>query len=68
MAITSFEIVQVPFAEAYPPSVQIRTEFFNAFNHPNFETPQDVIDGPNFGRVTGADRPREIQIGIKLIF
>ncbi len=49
-------------------NVQIRAEFFNAFNHPNFETPQDVIDGPNFGRVTGADRPREIQFGIKVIF
>jgi hypothetical protein len=49
--------------------LQLRGEFLNAFNHPQFNNP--VLDpaSSNFGRVTSqANLPRNIQLGIKLIF
>lgn len=62
------------------PRLQFRTEFFNAFNHTQFESidttfvpVQDVAGSPNssssaFGSVSGARAPREIQFALKLIF
>jgi hypothetical protein len=49
--------------------LQLRGEFLNAFNHPQFNNP--VLDplSSNFGRITSqANLPRNIQLGIKLIF
>jgi hypothetical protein len=48
--------------------LQVRGEFFNAFNHPNWSAPGRDLGGGNFGRVTGAADPRIIQFGLKLIF
>jgi len=49
-------------------NLQFRAEFFNFLNNANFFRPGGTIDGANFGVITGADRPREIQFGLKLIF
>ncbi|MCP5118441.1 MAG: hypothetical protein GY953_47120 [bacterium] len=49
--------------------VQFRTEFFNAFNKPNFSNPyttQRVTS--RFGGIEGAADPRIIQFGLKLLF
>lgn len=55
--------------------LQLRGEFFNAFNHTNFGT--DALSGgglgtntdlSDFGQVVSAHDPREIQLGGKLIF
>lgn len=49
--------------------LQLRGEFLNAFNHPQFNNP--VLDpaSSNFGRITSqANLPRNVQLGIKLIF
>lgn len=56
--------------------IQFRAEFFNLFNHPNFNLPDRVFipgpDGrninPNFGVITTAKNSRQIQFGLKLIF
>ena len=61
--------------------LQFRTEFFNAFNHPNFANPSANISSPgSFGKVTntlapilgtdsgGPGDPREIQFALKLYF
>jgi hypothetical protein len=48
--------------------LQVRGEFFNAFNHPNWSAPGRDLGGGNFGRVTGAADPRIIQFGLKLVF
>ena len=53
-----------------------RAEFFNIFNHPNFNLPDRVfVPGgsgrnvnPNFGQITSAKLPRVIQFGLKLTF
>jgi hypothetical protein len=57
-------------------NLQFRAEFFNLFNHPNFNLPDRVFipgaDGrninPNFGVITTAKNSRQIQFGLKLIF
>ena len=56
-----------PFGEGK--RIELRTEWFNAFNHPTFGTPGRVMNNPNFGVVTGTALPeRNIQFGLKIIF
>ncbi|MFM8396029.1 MAG: hypothetical protein ACKOB4_19085, partial [Acidobacteriota bacterium] len=48
---------------------QLRGEFLNAFNTPNFANPNLSPNSSSFGRITGQNNlPRNIQIGLKLIF
>jgi hypothetical protein len=48
---------------------QLRGEFLNAFNHPQFDNPNTDPTSTNFGKVTSQNNlPRNIQIGLKLIF
>jgi hypothetical protein len=53
--------------------LQLRGEVFNLLNHPDFDIPNHVFGGPNFGQVLSSnaygDRPpRQIQVGAKYIF
>ena len=47
---------------------QFRAEFFNAFNHPNFDFPNRNFGTKNFGRIFAAQFSRQIQFGFKFIF
>ena len=47
---------------------QIRFEFYNLFNHPNFQNIQGNVTAGNFGQVTGQTLPRWWQIGGKISF
>ncbi|MBN2319342.1 MAG: carboxypeptidase regulatory-like domain-containing protein [Acidobacteria bacterium] len=49
-------------------SLQFRTEFFNAFNHTNFDLPDGFFGSPSFGTINSAQDPRTIQFGLKIIF
>jgi len=49
-------------------NLQLRAEFFNLFNHPNFGLPDNFVGSPSFGRVFSAESPRRIQFGVKLLF
>ncbi len=49
-------------------NLQFRTEFFNAFNHVNFNLPDSFFGSPTFGQILSAQSPRRIQFGLKLIF
>ena len=57
--------------------LQFRSEFFNALNRVNFISPRQHgpqpftdVDNPNFGKyaVLGAQDPRTLQFGLKLLF
>ncbi len=49
--------------------LQLRGEFLNAFNKVIFDNPNLTPNNTNFGKVTGqANLPRDVQIGLKIIF
>ena len=49
-------------------NLQLRAEFFNLFNHPNFNLPDNFLGSPTFGQILSAQSPRHIQFGVKLLF
>jgi hypothetical protein len=48
--------------------VRFRGEFFNIFNHTQFELPQGDIINSSFGFVTSARDPRIGQLAMKFLF
>ncbi|MGH8246648.1 MAG: hypothetical protein ACREUU_09475, partial [Gammaproteobacteria bacterium] len=48
--------------------VQLRGEFFNAFNQVNFNAPDRQRTSSNFGRIRGAGAGRVVQLALKLIW
>jgi Carboxypeptidase regulatory-like domain/TonB-dependent Receptor Plug Domain len=48
--------------------LQFRGEFFNAFNHTNFDAVTVNIDSASAGQVTSTHDPRQIQLGGKFYF
>jgi hypothetical protein len=60
-------IKNFPFSETT--RLQFRGEFLNAFNHPQFNNPNLDPTSSNFGKITSqANLPRNVQLGVKLIF
>jgi hypothetical protein len=49
-------------------NLQFRAEFFNIFNHANFNGINTTFGSGAFGRVTSARDPRIVQLGLKLGF
>jgi hypothetical protein len=51
-------------------TLQFRTEFFNAFNHPQFNNPAVVdVSKSTFGQITSASvSPRLLQFALKYAF
>lgn len=49
--------------------IEMRIEFFNLFNHTQFDAPGTDVHSPSsFGIVSGAAAPRIIQLGVKILF
>ena len=49
--------------------VQFRGEFFNLFNHPQFDLPNASIGNPNAGRISATvGTPRDIQLSLRFQF
>ena len=49
--------------------VQFRSEFFNVFNHPQFDLPNANIGSAVAGTISGTvGTPRDIQFGLRLVF
>lgn len=48
--------------------LQFRGEMFNAFNTPQFRTPNTTFGNPAFGAISNARPGRTAQLGLKLYF
>src|SRR5262249_28942007 len=49
--------------------LQFRSEFFNLFNHPQFDLPNTTIGSPSAGRITATvGTPRDIQFSLRASF
>ena len=48
--------------------LQVRADVFNVLNIKNYNNPQTNMNNADFGRITGAGRPRVFQFGARLTF
>jgi hypothetical protein len=54
------------FHERY--RVQLRGEFYNTFNHPNFKNPNTTLGNVNYGRITSDNGARVLEVALRLFF
>jgi hypothetical protein len=48
--------------------LEIRGDFFNLFNHAEFNNPETNMGSSKFGQVTDTADPRIIQVAVRLSF
>jgi hypothetical protein len=48
--------------------LEFRWEVFNLFDRANFNLPNRIFGNPNFGRISSAKNPREMQFGVRFAF
>ena len=58
---------QFVFSETRGSKLEFRAEFFNAFNHTEFNNVSNTFTNGDFGAVTSAHDPREIQLRIEAV-
>jgi hypothetical protein len=56
------------FSEARGSRLELRLETFNAFNHTQFQNISTSFSDSRFGQVTSTYNPRNVQLGVKLMF
>ncbi len=66
-ANTDFTLMK-DFIVREPVRVQLRGEFFNVFNQVNFSAPNTLVSSGAYGRITGANDGRVIQLALKVIW
>jgi hypothetical protein len=47
---------------------ELRSEFFNAFNHAQFNNPGTTVGDTNFGVISSARDPRLLQVAGRLVW
>ena len=64
---TDFTLIrEIPLREQI--KVQLRGEFFNAFNHARFDKPNTSVSSGSFGRILSAQPGRIIQVAAKIVW
>jgi hypothetical protein len=48
--------------------IQLRGEFYNAMNHPNFKTPNTTIGNVNYGKITGDNGARVMEVALRIFY
>ncbi len=64
---TDFAVMK-DFVAREPFKIQLRGEFFNAFNQVNFNAPETSRASGSFGRIRGAQAGRLIQLALKVLW
>jgi hypothetical protein len=64
--LSIFKAFRMPFAESH--RLEFRAEFFNSFNRVNLSNPNTALTNSLFGRITGANDPRILQLGLRYSF
>ncbi len=49
-------------------NIQLRGEFYNAMNHPNFKNPNTTIGNVNYGKITGDNGARVMEVAVRVFF
>ena len=49
-------------------NIQLRGEFYNAMNHPNFKNPNTTIGNINYGKITGDNGARVMEVAVRVFF
>ncbi len=49
-------------------STELRGEFFNVLNHPNFDIPGHTLGNPEFGVISSAEPARTVQVALRIVF
>jgi hypothetical protein len=47
---------------------ELRAEFFNVFNHPNFDIPGHTLGNADFGVISASEPARTVQVALRLVF
>ncbi len=48
--------------------LQLRGEFYNTFNHPNFKNPNTTIGNANYGKITSDNGARVMEVALRIFF
>jgi hypothetical protein len=64
----AFFLRRAPGSTTSGTNINVFANMTNAFNHVHYGTPSGVLSSPNFGRITSASDPREIEAGIRFQF
>jgi len=68
-SLTNFDLaVYKSFQFTERVRLQFRAEAFNSTNTAYFGSPNAQVGNPNFGQISSAGRPRNLQFGLKLVF
>jgi hypothetical protein len=49
-------------------SIEALADAFNVLNRANYQAPNNIITSPTFGNPTAVNDPRQLQLGIRLLF
>jgi hypothetical protein len=59
----------IPLGRPERSRIELRAEFFNAFNHPQFADPDNAFNSGTFGVISGTSvNPRVGQVALKFSF
>jgi hypothetical protein len=65
----SFDLAAVKrVAMAGTSALELRVEAFNLFNRTNFAPPNGIRTSGGFGTITAAYDPRQVQLGVKVLW